>query len=139
MTNRNGWNESVIAEFRANAGKVGGRFEGRTLLLLHSTGAKSGEARINPLAYTRDGEHLLVIASKAGAPTNPDWFYNVKANPEVTVEVGTETLTARAIAVTEEPERSQLYAKMVAVHPGFADYEGKTVRKIPIVVLAPQK
>ena len=132
------WNESVIEEFRANQGKVGGRFEGRTLLLLHHTGAKSGEARINPLACVRDGANLIIIASKGGAPTNPAWLHNLKAHPDVTVEVGTETRPVRARIVTEEPERSQLYAKMVAVFPGFADYEKNTTRKIPVVVLSPR-
>ena len=132
------WNESVIEEFRANQGKVGGRFEGRTLLLLHHTGAKSGEARINPLAYVRDGDNLVIIASKGGAPSNPAWLHNLKAHPEVSVEVGTQTLPVRARIVTAEPERSQLYAKMVAVFPGFADYEKNTTRKIPVVVLSPR-
>jgi deazaflavin-dependent oxidoreductase (nitroreductase family) len=132
MTN---WNEGIIQEFRANAGKVGGRFAGRTLLLLHHLGVKSGEERVSPVAYVRDGERLIIIASKGGAPTNPAWYYNLKAHPDVTVEIGTETYRAHATPVTEEPKRSQLYAKMVAVFPGFADYETKTTRKIPVVVL----
>jgi deazaflavin-dependent oxidoreductase (nitroreductase family) len=139
MTARVNWNDEIISEFRANQGKVGGRFAGRTLLLLHTIGAKSGEERVNPLATLKDGDRYIVIASKGGAPTNPAWYYNVKANPEVTVEVGTETFKARARTVTEEPERSQLYAKMVAVNPGFADYERNTARKIPVVVLTPIK
>jgi deazaflavin-dependent oxidoreductase (nitroreductase family) len=84
-------NKHIIDEFRANEGRVGGRFEGRTLLLLHNKGAKSGEERINPVAYVRDGERFVVIASKGGAPTNPNWYYNLLANPQVTIEVGTET------------------------------------------------
>ncbi|MCC7358660.1 MAG: nitroreductase family deazaflavin-dependent oxidoreductase [Anaerolineales bacterium] len=139
MTTRSAnWNESIIEEFRAHAGIVGGRFAGRTLLLLHHTGAKSGAPRLNPVAYVRDGENLIIIASKSGAPTNPDWLYNLQAHPDVTVEVGTQTLPVRARIVTAEPERSRLYAKMVAVFPGFADYEKNTTRKIPAVVLSPR-
>jgi len=134
VTDRNDWNASTIAEFRANGGKVGGPFAGRTLLLLHTKGAKSGQERVNPVAYVRDGDHYVVIASKGGAPTNPDWYYNLVANPVVTVEAGTEKFEARA-AVAAEPERSRLYAEMVKVMPGFADYELKTTRKIPVVVL----
>src|SRR5690606_21950520 len=97
------WNQKIIEEFRANGGKVGGNFEGRTLLLLHSIGAKSGQERVNPTAYVRDGENFVIIASKGGAPTNPDWYYNLVANPLVNIEVGTETLQVRA-RVAEEPE-----------------------------------
>ena len=138
MSSPNDFNQALIAEFRANGGKVGGQFTGATLLLLHTVGAKSGAARISPLAYTTDGDRLIVIASKGGAPTNPAWLHNLKAHPDVTVEVGTETRPVRARIVTEEPERSQLYAKMVAVFPGFADYEKNTTRKIPVVVLSPR-
>jgi len=134
VTDRNDWNSSTIAEFRANGGKVGGPFAGRTLLLLHTKGAKSGQERVNPVACVRDGDHYVVIASKGGAPTNPDWYYNLVANPVVTVEAGTEKFEARA-RVTAEPERSRLYAEMVKVMPGFGDYERKTTRKIPVVVL----
>src|SRR6185436_19888113 len=110
MSSSNDWNKNIIEEFRANGGKVGGRFAGRTLLLLHTIGAKSQQARVNPVAYIRDGERLVVIASKAGAPTNPDWYHNVLAHPTVTVEVGTEQLQAHA-TVAEEPERTHLYAQ----------------------------
>ena len=137
MTERNNWNEKIIAEFRANGGKVGGNFAGRDLLLLNTIGAKSGEQRTNPVAFVRDGERLIVIASKGGAPTNPDWYYNLKANPQVVVEVGTEKFQAQA-TVAEEPERTQLYDKMVTVMPGFADYKVKTTRQIPVVVLTPK-
>ena len=130
------WNKAIIEEFRANGGQVGGHFAGKTLLLLHTTGAKSGQERVNPLACVRDGDRLVVIASKGGAPTNPDWYYNVVANPLVTVEVGTEQFQAQA-TVAEEPERSRLYSQMVAVMPGFADYERNTTRKIPVVILQP--
>jgi deazaflavin-dependent oxidoreductase (nitroreductase family) len=105
------------------------------MLLLHTAGAKSGQPRINPLVYVRDGDHIVVIASKGGADTNPDWYYNLLANPVVTVELGSEQFLARATAVTEEPERSRLYAEMVAHRDGFAEYEQKTSRKIPAVTL----
>src|ERR1051325_6064936 len=100
-------NKGIIDEFRANQGKVGGHFEGRTLLLLHTKGAKSGQERINPTAYVRDDGNLIVIASKGGAPTNPDWYYNLLATPQVTVEVGTEKFQAQA-KEAEEPERTRL-------------------------------
>jgi deazaflavin-dependent oxidoreductase (nitroreductase family) len=129
------FNKAVIDEFRANEGKVGGYFAGANMLLLHTTGAKSGQSRTNPLVYVRDGDHIVVIASKGGADTNPDWYYNLLANPAVTVEVGAEQFQAQATAVTEEPERSRLYARMVEHRPGFAEYEQKTSRKIPVVVL----
>jgi len=128
------WNQKIIDEFRANDGKVGGRFEGRTLLLLHTTGAKSGKERVNPVAYTRDGERYVVIASKGGASDNPDWYYNILAHPRLTVEVGTETFEVEA-RVTEEPERTRLYDKMVETFPGFDDYRRRTERVIPVIVL----
>ena len=132
------WNTKIIEEFRANGGKVGGNFAGRPLLLLHTTGAKSKQERVNPVAYTRDGDRLVVIASKGGAPTNPDWYYNIVANPHITVEVGTEKLQADA-KVASEPERTRLYDKMVEVMPGFAEYRRKTTRQIPVIVLTPAK
>ena len=134
MSNQNERNKAIIEEFRANGGKVGGAFAGRTLLLLHTVGAKSGESRINPVAYVSDGDRLVIIASKGGAPTNPDWYHNIVANPLVTVEVGTETFQARA-EVSVEPERTRLYDKMVAVMPGFAAYRERTTRVIPVVIL----
>jgi deazaflavin-dependent oxidoreductase (nitroreductase family) len=138
MSEVNEWNKKVIEEFRANEGRVGGNFEGKTLLLLHTKGAKSQQERINPVACIRDGERLAVIASKAGAPTHPDWYYNVTANPLVTVEVGTEKFQAHA-SVAEEPERTRLYNQMVEVMPGFDDYRRKTTRVIPVIVLTPVK
>ncbi len=129
------FNAQVIAEFRANNGKVGGYFEGANMLILHTTGAKSGKERVNPLVYAKDGDRMVVAASKGGAPTNPDWYYNLLANPNATVEVGTDQFPVRATLVTEEPERSRLYAKMVAHRSGFAEYEDKTTRKIPAVLL----
>jgi deazaflavin-dependent oxidoreductase (nitroreductase family) len=127
-------NKTIIDEFRANSGKVGGRFAGRTLLLLHTVGAKSRQERINPVAYITDGDRFVIIASKGGAPTNPDWYHNILANPLVEVEVGTERFQVRA-AVAAEPERTRLYHKMVEMAPGFADYEQKTKRVIPVIIL----
>ena len=129
------FNRSIIAEFRANNGKVGGYFAGANMLLLHTTGAKSGLARTNPVVYVKDGDRFVVIASKSGADSNPDWYYNLVANPLVTVELGSEQFQARATAVMDEPERSRLYTKMVGHRPGFADYEQKTNRKIPAIIL----
>ena len=128
------FNKQVIEEFRANDGKVGGPFEGAPLLLLHTTGAKSGLARLNPLMYLPDGERHVIIASKAGAPDNPDWYYNVVANPEVSVEVGSEKFEAVA-TVADEPERTELYDKMAASFSAFAEYEEKTSRTIPVIIL----
>lgn len=138
MSEVNDWNKKTIDEFRANGGKVGGPFEGRTLLLLHTIGAKSKQERINPVAYVKDGDRWIVIASKGGAPTNPSWYYNIVANPNLTIEVGTEKYKVRAV-VAEEPERTRLYNKMVEMMPGFDDYRKKTTRKIPVFVLTPVK
>jgi deazaflavin-dependent oxidoreductase (nitroreductase family) len=128
------FNQMIIAEFRANGGTVGGPFAGSTMLLLTTTGAKSGLPRINPLVYTTDGDTLVVIASKGGAPTNPDWFSNLVANPVVTVERGTEQFQARA-TVAEGAERDRLFNQAAAQMPGFAEYQRKTTRTIPVVVL----
>jgi deazaflavin-dependent oxidoreductase (nitroreductase family) len=138
MSDLNDRNKKIIDEFRANGGKVGGPFEGKTLLLLHTKGAKSGQERINPVACIEDGGRFVVFASKGGAPTHPDWYHNVVANPLVTVEVGTEKFQARA-SVAEEPERTRLYSKMVEVMPGFGEYQRNTTRVIPVVVLTPVK
>jgi deazaflavin-dependent oxidoreductase (nitroreductase family) len=134
----NARNQIIIDEFRANNGKVGGRFEGKTLLLLHTTGAKSGKERINPVAYVRDGKRYVVIASKGGAPNSPYWYYNILAHPHLTVEVGTDTFQVEA-KVAEEPERTRLYNKMVEMMPGFDDYRRKTTRVIPVIELTPVK
>ena len=130
------WNSKIISEFRANDGKVGGMFEGRPLLLLHTTGAKTGIERVNPLAYRVDGKALVIFASKAGAPINPDWFHNLRANPHVSVEIGTEKrdLVAR---VARGDERHRLWEAMKRDAPGFAEYETKTTREIPVVILEP--
>ena len=127
-------NEGIIDEFRANSGKVGGGFAGKTLLLLHTVGAISGQERINPVAYVADGDRLVIIASKGGAPTHPDWYHNVLAHPLVTVEVGTEKFQAQA-AIAAEPERTRLYDQMVEMLPGFAEYRRKTTRVIPVIIL----
>jgi deazaflavin-dependent oxidoreductase (nitroreductase family) len=134
MSDLNNRNQAIIDEFRANSGKVGGYFAGRTLLVLHTIGAKSGKEHINPLVYIKDGDRLVIIASKGGAPTNPDWYYNILAHPSVTVEVGTEQFQAQA-AIAPEPERTRLFNKMVEVMPGFAEYQQKTTRVIPVITL----
>ena len=128
------WNQAVVEEFRANGGEVGGRFTGRTLLLLHTIGRKDGQERINPLAYVRDGERYVIIASKGGADTHPDWYYNLVTHPIVTLELGNESFQARAVE-TEEPERSRIYQIMVTMMPAFAEYQQKTKRIIPVFVL----
>jgi deazaflavin-dependent oxidoreductase (nitroreductase family) len=127
-------NQAIIDEFRANGGRVGGPFAGSTLLLLHTLGAQSGQPRINPVACIRDGERLVIIASKGGAPDNPDWYYNLVAHLLVTVEVGTEQFQVQA-TIAVEPERTRLYDAMVAMMPGFADYQRKTTRAIPVIIL----
>jgi len=129
------WNKNVIAEFRANGGKVGGPFEGASLVLLTTIGAKSGEPRTSPLAHVVDGERLVIAASYAGADKNPAWFHNILANPKVTIELGEEKFEATASVVEDRAERDVLYAKMVALMPGFAEYEAKTERLIPVVTL----
>ncbi len=138
MSEVNDRNKKIIDEFRANNGKVGGRFDGKTLLLLHTKGAKTHQERINPVAYVKDDGRFVVIASKGGAPTNPNWYYNLVTNPDVSVEVGTEKYKARA-AVAEEPERTRLYDKMVEMMPSFDDYRRNTKRKIPVILLSPVK
>jgi deazaflavin-dependent oxidoreductase (nitroreductase family) len=129
------FNKQIIEEFRANGGKVGGQFQGAPLLLLTTTGAKTGKKRVNPLAYLADGDRYVIIASYAGAPSNPPWYHNLVANPDVTVEVGRERFDARA-EVVAEPQRTQLYKKMAAIMPPFAEYERKTTRKIPVIALS---
>lgn len=128
------WNQKIIEEFRANQGKVGGHFKNMTLLLLHTTGAKSGLPRLNPAAYTEDKGRLVIIASKGGADSHPDWYYNVVANPNVTIEVGTEKYDAVA-TVEQEPERNRLYDRMAAQYPGYEEYRQKTSRIIPVITL----
>lgn len=128
------WNEKIIAEFRANEGKVGGNFEGAPLLLLHSTGARTGKERVNPIMYQAVGDSFAVFASKAGADTNPDWFHNLRAHPQARIEVGTQTLDVTA-RVLDADEREPIWEQQKARYPGFADYETKTDRVIPVVML----
>ncbi len=130
----NDFNAPIIEEFRANHGKVGGNFEGAPVVLLTTTGAKSGQKRVNPLVSRPDGDVIYVFASKAGAPTNPDWYYNLLAHPEVQVEFGDETFTAVATPV-ERAERDRIYAAHAKNFPGFADYEKATDRVIPVIEL----
>jgi len=131
---RNEFNQKVITEFRANQGKVGGQFANRPLLLLTTTGAKSGKTYTNPLAYTKDGDSFVVIASFGGAPKNPSWYNNLVAHPEVTVEVGSERFKAKATVTTGE-ERQRLYDQQAKQIPAFAEYAKKTTRQIPVIVL----
>lgn len=130
-------NAPIIEEFRANGGRVGGMFEGTTLLLLHHTGVRSGREHVSPLAYLRDGERYVIFASKAGAPTNPAWYHNVKAHPEVRIEVGTDTLDATASEATGA-ERDRLFAAQAERAPQFAEYQRRTERTIPVIVLTPR-
>ncbi|MFL6204722.1 MAG: nitroreductase family deazaflavin-dependent oxidoreductase, partial [Acidimicrobiales bacterium] len=125
------WNSNTIEEFRSNDGKVGGAFEGAPLLLLHTTGARSGKERVNPMMYRDLGGPLAVFASKGGHDTNPDWFHNLVANPDVTAEIGTETRAFRARVASSE-ERGPIWGAQKADYPGFADYEKKTDREIPV-------
>jgi deazaflavin-dependent oxidoreductase (nitroreductase family) len=134
MSDQNERNKRIIEEFRANEGKVGGYFKNTPLLILHTTGAKTGKERVNPVATIRDNGRLVIIASKGGAPSHPDWYHNLVANPIVGVEYGTEEFKARA-TVTSEPERSELYEKMAEKNPGFKEYEKKTDRTIPVITL----
>jgi deazaflavin-dependent oxidoreductase (nitroreductase family) len=134
----NEFNRKVIEEFRANDGKVGGQFEGAPVLLLTTTGAKSGQQRTTPVVYQQDGERLVVFASKAGAPENPAWYHNLRANPTATVEVGADTLEVQAI-VTDGDERERLFRRQIELMPRFAEYEQKTTRRIPVVALQPKR
>jgi deazaflavin-dependent oxidoreductase (nitroreductase family) len=132
------FNAQVIAEFRASGGRVGGRFANANLLLLHTEGAKSGKAYVNPVAYLADGDRYVIFASKAGAPTNPGWYHNLLAHPDVTIEVGAQTFDATA-SVATGPERERLFDSQVQAMPQFADYAQKTARAIPVVVLTPER
>lgn len=130
------FNQQVIAEFREREGVVGGMFDGMSILLLHHVGAKSGAARIVPLVYLADGDRYVVFASKGGAPENPSWFHNLKAHPRTKVEVKADVVEVLASEVTGE-ERARLYASQVKVAPQFDEYQTKTNRQIPVVVLTP--
>ena len=134
MAEADDWNKRIIEEFRANGGKVGGQFAGAPLLLLHTTGAKTGQTRVNPMMYLADGNDHVVFASKAGAPTNPDWYHNLVANPRASIEVGDQTFNVVA-RVAEGETRERLWSRQKELYPGFADYEAKTTRQIPVVIL----
>ena len=134
MSDWEAWNAKVIEEFRANHGKVGGVFEGAPMVLLNHTGAKSGTVRTTPLMYLPDGDRIAIFASKGGAPSDPDWYRNVAANPVVTVEMGDESYEAKATVTTGE-DRDQLYARQSAAYPQFAEYQANTERMMPVVVL----
>jgi deazaflavin-dependent oxidoreductase (nitroreductase family) len=130
------WNSKIIEEFRASEGKVGGPFAGAPLLLLHTFGARTGQQRVNPMMYQPVASGYAVFASKGGAPTNPDWYHNVLAHPRVTAEIGAGTVELLARVAAGE-EREQIWAAQKAAYPGFADYEQKTTRQIPVIVLEP--
>ncbi len=134
MSETNDWNARIIEEFRANDGRVGGQFEGAPMLLLHTTGARSGQERVNPMMYLDLEGRRFVFASKAGADTHPDWYHNLVAHPEVSVEAGTETYRAAAEPV-EGQDRDRIYAEQARRYPGFAEYAAKTSRVIPVVEL----
>ncbi|MDG6904635.1 MAG: nitroreductase family deazaflavin-dependent oxidoreductase [Nitrososphaerota archaeon] len=136
--NVNDWNAHNIEEFRNNHGRIGGRFEGAPMLLISHKGARTGKLRVNPLMYLKDGNRYLIFCSKGGAPTNPDWYYNLKAHPEVQIEVGDETINVRAEEI-KGTERDRLYAKQASLYPSFAEYQSKTKRIIPIMALSPRK
>lgn len=127
-------NRRIIEEFRANGGKVGGVFEGAPMLLLRTIGAKTGQPRVNPLVYLPDGDRYLIVASFAGAPTNPPWYYNLLASGTGEVEMGHEQFKVR-VQQLGEPERTQWYAKFEATFPQFTEYKAKTTRTIPILEL----
>ena len=133
------FNTQIIKEFRANAGKVGGGFDGATLLLLHHHGAKTGKERVSPLAYLPVGDGYAIFASKAGAPSHPHWYLNLKAHPDAEIEVGADTVKVAAREVKGK-ERTEIWERQKAQMPGFADYEEKTkgIREIPVILLEPR-
>ena len=133
----NDYNTQVIEEFRTNHGKVGGFFADADMLILHTTGARTGKERVNPLVYLPEDGSLVVFASKGGAPTNPDWYHNLLAHPHVTIEVGDETKPAVARVTTGE-ERERLFAEQVRRRPAFGEYQAKTTRQIPVIMLTPE-
>jgi deazaflavin-dependent oxidoreductase (nitroreductase family) len=137
VTDWNDFNRQVIDEFRANDGSVGGTFAGAPMILVNNRGAKTGKAYTTPLVYTRDGDNYVIIASKGGAPEHPQWFHNLRANPDVTVEVGTHTVPVRA-RVAEGEERDRLFRAQADLMSNFDDYAKATTREIPVVVLEPR-
>jgi len=128
------WNTQIIEEFRANGGRVGGRFEGGTLLLIHHRGARSGVERVNPVAYLPDGDRMVIVASAGGADHNPAWYHNLKANPRTTAEVGTETVPVEVTEIVGD-DYDDTWARLVAAMPGFGDYRTKTSRRIPLLAV----
>jgi deazaflavin-dependent oxidoreductase (nitroreductase family) len=134
MTDPLEYNRKLIEEFRANRNKTDGPFAGRPLLLLSTTGAKSGQSRTSPMMYVKDGDRLLVIASNIGAPKHPSWYHNLVAHPDVTVEVGAETYEATA-NVTKGAERQRVWNMILEGYPFFAEHQAKTTREIPVVAL----
>jgi len=134
MTDQSDYNRRLIEEFRANRGKSGGPFDGRPLLLLTTTGARSGQPRTTPMMYIPDGDRLLVIASNIGAPVHPDWYRNLVAHPQVTVEVGAETFDATAV-IAQGSERDRLWTRIVQLYPFFTEHQAKTTRQIPVIAL----
>jgi deazaflavin-dependent oxidoreductase (nitroreductase family) len=131
------WNSNIIEEFRTNEGRVGGGFEGAPLLLLHSTGRRSGTERVNPLMYLPDGDRWVIFASKGGHIAHPHWLHNLEANPDATIEVGTESIPVKTTVLREGPERNELFSRQVVAYPQFGEYEKKTKghRTIPVIVL----
>ncbi len=134
MTDYSDFNAKIIAEFRANAGKVGGNFKNAPMVLITTKGARSSKERVNPLVYLPDGERIVIFASKAGAPSHPAWYHNLRAHPEITVEVGTETYRAKA-EVLDGDERDRLFAEQARRMPAFNDYQARTTRRIPVIAL----
>ena len=137
MTDADDFNRRNIEEFRANHGRLGGPFEGAPVLLLHSTGARSGQPRINPMMYMADGDRYLIFASAAGADRNPAWYWNLTAHPDAGIEVGDDHIDVHAVELTGS-ERDAKYALQAERYPGFADYQRKTSRVIPVVALVPK-
>ncbi len=133
----NDWNAGIILEFRRNHGKVGGQFEGAPVLLINHTGARTDKPRTNPVMYLKAGHRYLVFASNGGADTNPDWYHNLKAHPEVKIEIGNETIDVHAEEITG-PERDRLYARQASLYPQFTQYQRQTKRVIPVIALTPK-
>jgi len=131
------WNAGIIDEFRKNHGKVGGNFEGAPLLLIHHTGARTGRHRVNPVMYLKDGDRYLIFASKGGADRNPDWYHNLRAHPDIHIEVGDDTIDVRVEEI-KGAERDRFYAEQASLYPQFGEYQRKTKRIIPVLALAPR-
>lgn len=128
------YNKQIIEAFRANKGKVGGMFGSMELLLLHSVGAKTGNVSVKPVAYTKDGDNFVIVASYGGSPTNPAWYYNLRAHPEVVIEVGAEKFSVKA-TLAEGKERDRLFSQHAAQYPNFNEYRSKTTRVLPVFTL----